>query len=145
MLASDGVIPLLLGGSEDRSLCIEIMQEIPGTISVAGDLNIRESTFLLSRCIGLLTNDSAPLHMGLAAGIPVYAIFGATIPEFGFAPIGENDRVIEYKDLHCRPCGAHGGKKCPTGTFDCMLKILPEEVFTIISAKSGQSVKLDNV
>ena len=68
------------------------------------------------------------MHLGMAAAIPVYAIFGPTVPEFGFAPYGTKGFIIQNRDIKCRPCGIHGGKKCPTKTFDCMEKIKPEEV-----------------
>jgi heptosyltransferase-2 len=69
------------------------------------------------------------MHLSVAVGTPVIAIFGATVPEFGFAPRGEKDIVIETKGLKCRPCAIHGGKSCPIETFECMLSIEPEFVF----------------
>jgi heptosyltransferase-2 len=128
-LVRDGMQPLLIGGSGDKDIAKLITDHCPETVSLIGELTLRQSMHLLTRCTGLLTNDSAPLHLGEAAGIPVFAIFGATVPEFGFAPLGEKSRVIEYKDLKCRPCGIHGGKKCPTKTFDCMLQLTPDQVF----------------
>jgi heptosyltransferase II len=128
-LASDNYQPVLIGGPEDIELCDNILKECQPARSLAGQMSLRQSTYFLTKCVGLLTNDSAPLHIGMAAGIPVYSIFGATVPEFGFAPIGVKSRVIEYKDLACRPCGIHGGKKCPTKTFDCMVKLTPDKVY----------------
>jgi heptosyltransferase-2 len=78
----------------------------------------------------LISNDSAPMHLGVAVRTPVVAIFGATVPEFGFAPRGLRDEIVEVKGLSCRPCGIHGGRKCPIGTFDCMMNISPYEVLT---------------
>ena len=76
-----------------------------------------------------MTNDSAPLHIGVAMRTPVAAIFGATVPEFGFAPYGEHDIVIETKELDCRPCAIHGGTVCPIGTFVCMKNIEARMVY----------------
>lgn len=36
---------------------------------------------------------------------------------------------MEVKDLPCRPCALHGGRKCPLGHFKCMKDILPNRVF----------------
>ena len=69
------------------------------------------------------------MHMAVAVGTPVIAIFGATVPEFGFAPYGQRDMVIETKDLACRPCSIHGGEKCPITTFDCMVRISADGVY----------------
>lgn len=135
-LINDGLRPLLIGGKEDLDICLKIVKKVPRTISLAGKLSLRQSALVLKSCLGLLTNDSAPLHLGLAAAIPVFAIFGATVPEFGFAPYTELDKIIEYKGLKCRPCGIHGQKKCPIKTFDCMLKLNPEQVYQLIDPKS---------
>lgn len=119
---------VLIGGEDDRPLCERISHTSEAATSVAGKLSLRQTYHLLKSCSALLTNDSAPLHLGQAAGISVYAIFGPTVPSFGFAPFGEHSYVIEQKELNCRPCGIHGGKKCPTKTFDCMLRLKPEMV-----------------
>ena len=119
---------ILIGGMDDITLCEYLCMNSSSIISLAGQLTLRQTYYLLSLCSGLLTNDSAPLHLGMAAAIPVYAIFGPTVPEFGFAPLGMNGIIIENKDIKCRPCGIHGHKKCPTKTFDCMETITPEKV-----------------
>jgi heptosyltransferase-2 len=59
---------------------------------------------------------------------PVVALFGATAPSFGFAPLGKRDVVIETEGLACRPCTIHGGDTCPITTFDCMNNISAEHV-----------------
>ncbi len=82
----------------------------------------------------LLSNDSAPLHLGVAVGTSLVAIFGPTVTEFGFAPYGEGSVVIE-RSLDCRPCGIHGGMRCSKKHFRCMTEITPEEVFSVVDRK----------
>ena len=113
---------VLIGGVKDIILCNIIKNEIPNIISFAGKMTLRQTKYFLTKCRSIISNDSAPLHLGLAANISVFSIFGPTISEFGFAPIESNSYVIENK-LNCRPCGIHGSYKCPTKTFDCMEKI----------------------
>ena len=96
--------------------------------SAAGKLSLLESADLIGRCAVLVTNDSAPLHLGMAMRTPVIALFGPTVPRFGFGPRGKHDEVVEQHGLACRPCSIHGGKSCPIGTFDCMRRITPEIV-----------------
>jgi heptosyltransferase-2 len=131
MLIEAGVGVILLGGSEDRGLCEEIRLSSASSsiLSTAGELSLTESAALLGTCSLLITNDSAPLHLGVAMRTPVIAIFGATVPEFGFSPVGLFDSVIEIDGLECRPCGIHGGDSCPIGTFVCMKNIPAELVF----------------
>jgi len=132
-LIAQGWIPVLIGSEDDYALCSEIVKLAGGGMNLAGKISIRQTGYLLSRCRGLLTNDSAPLHLAMAFDIPVFAIFGATIPEFGFGPFGPKGFVLERKDVGCRPCGIHGGKKCPVKTFECMEQINADEVFTKVN------------
>jgi len=32
------------------------------------------------------------------------------------------------RDLSCRPCASHGGRRCPLGTEDCIRQISPDAV-----------------
>jgi heptosyltransferase-2 len=127
-----GTTPVLVGSSEDRALCDEIAAGVDGqALNAAGRLTLRQSAELLRRCHVVVTNDSAPAHLSSAMGTPVVALFGPTIPEFGFAPYGEGHRIFE-RALPCRPCGWHGGKHCPTGTFECLRSISPAEVLAAV-------------
>ncbi len=133
-LAAIDFKPVLIGSSGDGPLCRQISDLAGNALNYAGKFTLRQTACLLTKCRGLLTNDSAPLHLGMAADIPVFAIFGPTVPGFGFAPFGENGFVIERKDVGCRPCGIHGGKKCPVKTFACMELITAGEVFKKVQA-----------
>ena len=129
-IASENIAIVLLGGKEDEVLCSHVMEiaQRKNVFSVAGKLTLLQSAELIRRCKVLISNDSAPMHIAVAVRTPVVAIFGATIPGFGFAPRGPRDTVIETNGLKCRPCSIHGGKKCPIKTFECMLAIDPEVV-----------------
>jgi heptosyltransferase II len=126
-----GMSVVLVGGKEDESLCKEIAADAAGKeiYIAAGRFSILQSAELLRRCAALVSNDSAPMHLAVAMRTPVIAIFGATVPSFGFAPYGEKDIVVQTEGLPCRPCSIHGGDKCPIGTFECMVKISAEMVF----------------
>lgn len=131
LLANDGKEVLIVGGNADTELGRAIIETTKHKQihDATGRLTLLQSAELIGRCTALISNDSAPLHMAVAMRTPVVAIFGATVPEFGFAPYGKEDVVIETKGLSCRPCAIHGGDKCPIGTFECMKKIEAEMVF----------------
>jgi heptosyltransferase-2 len=133
-LDDEGFEVVLIGGREDAALCDEI-QKLSGSSRVyktAGKLTLLQSAELIRRCKVLITNDSAPMHIGVAMETPVVAIFGATVPAFGFGPVGRFDAVVETRGLKCRPCSIHGGNKCPIKTFDCMNDITYERVFETV-------------
>jgi heptosyltransferase II len=129
-IASETSALVLIGGREDEVLCKEVMEiaQAKNVFSVAGKLSLLQSAELIRRCNVLLSNDSAPMHIAVAVGTPVVAIFGATVPEFGFTPRGPRDVVIQTNGLKCRPCSIHGGNRCPIKTFECMRSITPEVV-----------------
>jgi heptosyltransferase-2 len=124
----------LIGGQSDASLCARMAHEIgEDCINTAGKLTLRQSAALLDRCQILVSNDSAPTHLGVATRCKVITIFGPTVPAFGFAPFGNGHTVIG-KNLPCRPCSIHGGNRCPLGTHACMWEISFEEVFARVQA-----------
>jgi heptosyltransferase-2 len=82
---------------------------------------------LAERTQVVVTGDSAPVHIAEAVGTPVVALFGPTIPEFGFAPFREESRVIARR-MWCRPCHVHGGDRCPLGHHRCLRDIDVDEV-----------------
>ena len=130
-----GMEVVLVGGAGDSELCQQIKNCAPSSvINTAGQLTLRGSAELLRRCVLLLSNDSAPMHLSVAAHTPVIALFGPTVPEFGFAPSGERDAVLQIP-LSCRPCGLHGGRRCPIGTHDCMNSIEPGIVVRMIRSR----------
>lgn len=134
MLIEAGWGVALIGGQSDISLCDRIVHDVssPGVFSTAGKLTLLQSAELIRRCEALVCNDSAPMHLAVAVRTPVVAVFGATVPEFGFAPYGKHDTVVETKGLACRPCSIHGGEKCPISTFECMVRISADEVLSAV-------------
>ncbi len=133
-LTSKGFHIILIGGDVDTELCKQINNSIPSkhVYSAAGKLTLLQSAELIRRCKLLISNDSAPMHLAVAMQTPVVAIFGATVPEFGFAPYGKDDVVVEVKDLSCRPCSIHGGPECPIKTFECMKRITVNDVLNSV-------------
>ncbi|MDD6088802.1 MAG: glycosyltransferase family 9 protein [Desulfovibrionaceae bacterium] len=81
-----------------------------------------------------VTNDSGPMHLAWAQGVPVTAVFGPTTEDLGFFPRGDQSTVIQ-EDVPCRPCGLHGGKSCPKGDFRCMREIDPQRVWEDVRRK----------
>jgi heptosyltransferase-2 len=129
LIKETGSKVVFLGSKQDERLCLDIanlMAEKP--VILAGKTSILQSAAVISRCKAILSNDSAPVHISSAMKRPAVAIFGSTVPEFGFAPYGEGN-VIIGKEMECRPCGIHGRNKCPKKHFRCMTEIATQEVF----------------
>jgi heptosyltransferase II len=81
-----------------------------------------------------VTNDSAPLHLATAVGTPIVALFGPTVPEFGFGPRRATDVTLGWDGLACRPCSRHGPPVCPLGHHRCMRDLTVETVAAALAA-----------
>jgi heptosyltransferase II len=127
-----------LGGSEDAPLGEAIVAAVGAgggrrkAVNGCGKLTLRQAADVIARAAVLVTNDSAPLHFAQAVGTPTVAIFGPTVPAFGFGPRGPRDRVVEFVGLSCRPCSAHGPPSCPLGHHRCMRGLTVDAVLHAI-------------
>ena len=132
---------VVIGGPDDADLAAQVVAAAAGRAwSAAGELGLRAAAALLERATVLVTNDSVPLHLAAAVGTPVVAIFGPTVPEFGFGPRGLRDVVVQQSGLACRPCSAHGPRVCPLGHHRCMVELSVERVAAAVAGISGREV-----
>lgn len=119
---------VIIGGASDAELAREIRDAVPAAIDATGALSLLASAELLGRCAVVVTNDSAPLHLASAMSTPTVAIFGPTVPDFGFGPLSPSHVVVGRDTLACRPCDRHGPMRCPLTHFRCMRELAPEMV-----------------
>jgi heptosyltransferase-2 len=120
---------VLFGGPEDHET-VAIIQALCGTevVNLSGKTALPDLPAAISACDLFITNDSGPMHIAVGCAVPVVAIFCATTPSLGFYPYSSKAVVVQ-KDLPCRPCSSHGGRRCPLGTEDCIKLIRSEDVF----------------
>lgn len=123
-LAEQGFQVIFIGaGDADKATLEEVERQsaTPHT-NLCNKLNLGELMALFSSCAFFLGNDSGPMHLATATGVPVFALFGPTdVQRWG--PLG--NRVTIIRDP--QPCMAVCSKKfCPQG-FRC-LKLLDESI-----------------
>ena len=121
----------IIGGKPDADAEREIIEALGGTaraIPAVGRLSLLASAELIGRSRVLVTNDSAPLHLASAMNTPTVAIFGPTVPEFGFGPLAAQRAVAGHDALPCRPCDRHGPRHCPLGHWRCMRELSPDAI-----------------
>jgi heptosyltransferase-2 len=92
-------------------------------LNLAGSLSLMETAAAMDRCSAVVTNDTGLMHLATARQRPVVAVFGPTVREFGFYPLGNTSLVLEVGALDCRPCTHIGRSYCPKEHFRCMLDI----------------------
>lgn len=116
---------VIIGSEADLPLAAGIVAASPRAVDATGQLSLLASAELIGRCAVLVTNDSAPMHLASAMGTPTVALFGPTVPEFGFGPLAPRASVVGHDALPCRPCDRHGPARCPLGHHDCMRALPP--------------------
>lgn len=94
--------------------------------SLAGETDLKDLAGLIGLCRVFVANDTGPLHLAAALGVPVVGLFGSSDPE-ATAPRGDQARTI-YKAVPCSPCLR---RVCPTD-FRCMTEITVEEVLSVV-------------
>jgi len=118
---------VIVGGSAERSLSEKIQQQSKGkALSLAGETDIMDLIWLIRGAKCVITNDSGPMHVAAACGIPVVAIFGPTNPA-RTGPYGTKNVIIK-SSLACAPCYK---RKC--GDLKCLKGILVQQVFEAVT------------
>jgi heptosyltransferase II len=126
---------VVIGSAADGELASAIGRSAAGPVlDATGKLSLLASAELVSRAVAIVTNDSAPLHLASAMGTPTVAIFGPTVPEFGFGPLASRSVVLGLSTLACRPCDRHGPQRCPLGHWRCMREITPRQVAAAVQS-----------
>jgi lipopolysaccharide heptosyltransferase I len=93
-----GLESIVAGGPGDA----EIARQIPAKLNLVGKTNLRQIVALLERACLVIANDTGPMHMAAALGIPLVAPYGPTDPT-RTGPFGRQDSVIRL-NLPCSPC-----------------------------------------
>jgi len=119
---------IITGSPEEYGLCRQIADGIgEGAVVTAGKVPLKYVPSLVKRFRALITGDTGTLHMAIALGIPVVALFVPSAPE-DTGPLYDLHRhVVIRKDAPCQPCDAY---RCKTPY--CMELITVDEVFSAV-------------
>jgi len=129
---------VLLGGPEDDKTGEEITKNCSGTIyNACGKYNINQSASIVQQADSIITHDTGLMHIAAAFKKQIISVWGSTIPQFGMAPYipkgNGSSKIIEAKDLTCRPCSKLGFSQCPKNHFNCMNLIDNQEIINAIA------------
>lgn len=116
----------IFGSREELPICdlVQARLEALGQrcVNFAGATSLPEFIEFAAACETFLTNDSGPMHIASALGVPTVAIFGATDDE-ATGPTGSFSRVIR-EPVNCSPCLL---RECPID-HRCMTRVSAERV-----------------
>lgn len=117
------------GSASEAPLGQIIAQQAPGAVDLCGKLDLRALGGFVSRCTAFAANDSGPMHVARALGVPTLAFFGSTDPTmFDF-----KGHEALFAGVECAPCSFFGRRRCPRGHFRCMLDLDEERAWGALS------------
>ncbi len=118
------VAVMILGATGEESLGKDIAARVKArSVVLSGATTIRELMAATKRCRLLLTNDTGPMHIAAACGVPVVAIFGPTDWRTT-APYGQEQGIV-HEPVDCAPCFL---RECPID-HRCMTRVSVEQVY----------------
>jgi heptosyltransferase-2 len=125
--AKTGCRFVVFGGKGDLVIAGQLTRRItsaPVTV-LAGRTSLSQLLEALGRCHVLLTNDTGPMHVAAALGVPVVVPFGSTSPELtGPGLPGDPRHKLIRSNAECAPCFL---RECPVD-FRCMKRIEVGEI-----------------
>jgi heptosyltransferase-2 len=145
-LASTEIV--VVGDPSERELAAAVANRIgPAARSVAGQTSLKVLGAVLERCDLLVGNDGGVMHVAVAVGTPVVAIFGPSNAE-SWGPYGgvrwqgsstpAGRPVVVAQDLLCSPCLYRGylpGTPSGCRARDCLMLT---SVATVVNAAGFQ-------
>jgi ADP-heptose:LPS heptosyltransferase len=97
----------IVGAPLDAPACTAMRAAMRSpAVDLTGTIPFGERAAFFQRCLLYVGNDSGPMHLAVAVGCPVVAVFGPT-PAHLYRPYGIRDRTVRL-ELPCSPCFVHG-------------------------------------
>ena len=113
---------LFTGSPEDRPIILDIMSAMNNqAMNFAGHTTLKMLAALYERTALVVSTDTGPMHLAVAVGTPVVALFGPTAP-WRTGPYGTGHQVITA-GRGCSPCFK---RRCET--IECMKQITVDQV-----------------
>ncbi len=121
---------IIVGGPDDVEAGESVMHLSNGLArNLAGRTSLRETIWLMRSAAAMVTNDTGPMHVASAIGIPVVTWYGAA-NEDEIAPPSPNTTILNAR-VPCSPCVK---ESCANGLI-CLTGITPDMVMTTLKEK----------
>ncbi len=94
---------------------------------LVGETSLRDLMGVIGGSRGVVSNDSSPVHIANALGVPAVTVYTSTSPDYGFYPVlGGYVR----NPAPCSPCSPNP-KRCKTGTKECLRSVPADLVLEV--------------
>lgn len=125
---------IIVAGPKEVWLAVRLFEDTGKIHPVVGpDLDLAQLAAVLAHLDLLVSNDSGPMHLAAALGVPCLALFGPTDPR-RTAPAGEGHKVL-YTNRWCSPCFR---RHCPLLHHGCLREIGVGQVRSAALTMLGQ-------
>ncbi len=124
MLLRRGEEVVVTGTSSDTKKA-EKLSRLVKFKNLVGRTSLRELMGVIKGSKLVISNDSAPVHIANALGVPAFTVYTATSSVYGFYPL---DGSFFDNPAPCSPCSPNP-KRCKTLTRECLRQPSAESVF----------------
>lgn len=129
------LVPLIFGGPEDSDACKGVSELVGARhLDLSGKVTLRQFMALVSNIKVFITNDSGPMHIAAALGVPTVAVFGSTDPALT-GPVGRSTAVV-IKKAECSPCFE---RVCRYRHYKCLSLVRGDDVIGAAQGLIGSS------
>jgi heptosyltransferase-2 len=118
-----GLHVAIIGSGVERPIAEQIRERMKSRTAVLnGKTSLETLIGVLAESSLMITNDSGPMHIAAALGVPTVAVFGST-DEKVTGPYGPRTRIVKHP-VECSPCLL---RECPID-HRCMSRVTVEDV-----------------
>ena len=99
VLQQPGARLILFSGPGEDEISLALHERLRSSrVILAKNLGLPELAALFSKCRILVSNDTGPMHLGAAVGVPTLGIFSVARPEH-YSPLGRFSRYVRSRSI----------------------------------------------
>ncbi len=96
-MLKDGIMPVLIGGTAEKSLAAAIVERMPGVLNLVGETSFFDIATMARGASIAVGNDTGPMHMASLVGTPSLWLFSGSSNPVQSAPRGSHIYILrEY-------------------------------------------------
>jgi lipopolysaccharide heptosyltransferase I len=126
---TSGITPVVLWGPGEEALAAAVIAASSGAGVLAPPTRIPDLVALSRAAALVISGDTGPLHIAVAAGTPTVSIFGPTDPARN-GPYREDDATVSRYDA----CGCHYDRRCHESAW-CLDQVTVAEVCAAVQRR----------
>lgn len=128
-LNQQGHVVFIFGnGPEEQRIAEDWQRQFDNVHSLVGSFPLPHELAVISHLDGMLTMDSANMHMASLMGVRALSVWGPTHPHIGFLGYGQQMEDCIQVEHPARPSSVYGNKPCLCDGVDSMELISPDMI-----------------